>query len=52
MKFHWGTGGSRSLTSYKFSPELRAELSVLLDLFLLQVPNHTFIPVQGSNQLS
>ena len=48
---HWRTGG-KSWTSYKFSPALRAVLSVLLHLFLLQVLNHTFVPVQRSNQLS
>ena len=48
--FYWGTSG-RSWPSYKFSPELRVVLSVLLDLFLLQVPNHTFIAVQSSYQL-
>ena len=36
------------LKSHKFSSELRAVLSVLLDLFLLQVPNHTFIPESWS----
>ena len=49
MKFHWGTGGI-CFTSYKFSPELRSVLCVLLDLFLLQVPNHIFTQVQRSNQ--
>ena len=40
------------LNFVKFSPEQRAVLSVLLDLFLLQFPYHTFIPMQRSNQLS
>ena len=45
-------GNRREKLNLKFSPEVRVVLSVLLDLFLRQVPNHTSIPVQRSNQLS
>ena len=53
MKNEISMGNWREKLNFvKFSPEQRAVLNVLLDLFLPQFSNHIFIQVQRSNQLS